>query len=58
MRQARSVYAGSPKVGTDRYLTAFAVAGDVTLVTLDKALGTASGERELGDLGLRVELLD
>ena len=57
-RRFSAAEAYSPKVWTDRYLAAFAVAGDLALVTLDRALGTASGGGEPGELGLRVELLD
>ena len=57
-RRLSATEAYSPKGWTDRYLAAFAVAGDLALVTLDKALGTASGGSELDELGLRVELLN
>ncbi len=37
----------SPKVWTDAYLAAFAEAGGLTLVTLDRALATAEGDRAI-----------
>lgn len=42
-RRLTNVASYSPKVWTDRYLAAFAIADSLTLVTLDVALGSTPG---------------
>lgn len=52
-RRLTMVESYSPKLWNDRYLAAFAITGNLTLTTLDRALGATLR----GVQGLEVELL-